>query len=261
MRGRDPRRWLIKEVWPDKLLYGAIMLTVSAGLGFIHGAVALVTDISFGATLGPWLAWHPTWLTVLLSAAALLLGLAAWRRLSVGLGVLGVFFAIASASLGGIGSLHALVALAFMLLAKLEREDKVPVEQRVGRWDWPDKAFAASLLLVLAGVYAITWGLLVVFHQAGFGGDDHVYWGVAQIVAGAVGLAASQYLYFQRAPLFAALACVLVIVTLAGYVIAPALAVAALAAVALAWREGEFRPMHEDEEPVLAASPGSQPPE
>lgn len=261
LRGRDPRRLLIKEVWPDKLLYGAIMLTVSAGLGFLNGAVAMLTDISFGTNLGPWLAWHPTWLTVVLSAGALVLGLASWRRFSVGLGVLGAILGIASVSLAGIGSLHAVVALGFLLLAKLEREDKVPKRDRVDRWDWPDKALAASLLLVLAGVYAVAWGLLVVFDQTGFGGDDHLYWGSAQIVAAALALVASQYLYYQRAPVFSAIACILIIVTAAGYLIAPGLAAAALVAVWLAWREGEFRPVTVQEETAPALSPAAKEPE
>ncbi len=238
---RDPRQVLIKEVWPDKLLYGTLLIAISSAMGLIHGLLVLITDIRFSDNLAPWFDNYPPLLTVAFSLIALGLALYAWRTLKIGLGVLAALFSVASFSLFGIGPLHALAALVFLYLAKREGEDKVHHQDRVTRWDWPDKAFAASLLLLLSGTTSIAWGLGVIFDQVSVVAEAKILWGIAQVATGILAMVGAQLLYHQRAPLLAGFAAVLNVITLGGYVIAPGLAVAALIAIALAWQENEFQ--------------------
>ncbi len=241
VRSRDPRHLLIKEVWPDKLLYGTLLVVISSAMGIVHGLVLMVfqLDVSAGAAM-QWIAEYPIWLTVVLCVLAFLTAMVAWRKLSVWWGLLACLFGIASLSLYGIGSLHAAAAVLFLILARVEREDRTPKKDRVDKFEWPDKAFATSLLLFLAGIASIAWGIAVTFGDVAFGGDDSVYWGSAQMFAGVVGVVAADFVYRQRWPLLALAACVVNMFALAGYFLAPGFALAALVALWLAWRENEF---------------------
>lgn len=255
VRPRDPRHLLIKEVWPDKLLYGTLLVVVSSAMGIFHGllSMAFPLPVSHGDLL-QWMSSYPVWLTVLLSLLAFVTALIAWRKLSVWWGLFACLLGVLSFSLYGIGSLHAAAAVLFLILARIEGEDRTPKKDRVDKFEWPDKAFATSLLLFLAGIVSIVWGIGVTFGEVSFGRADSIYWGPAQMIAGVVGLVAADFVYRQRAPLLALVACVFNVAAFAGYFLAPGFAVAALVALVLAWRENEFL------DPMAPPSSHAEPP-
>ncbi|HVL48726.1 MAG TPA: hypothetical protein VM889_09230 [Candidatus Thermoplasmatota archaeon] len=252
----ETRRDLVKTVWPDKLLFGAIMLLVTSAIGLLHGLVGMAVDIRYGKKVPEFLVAMPPEGTVVLSAAAAVLAVLALRRVQTSFGIAGAVSGVLALGLLGLGSLFSLIALGFLVVARQEGEDTTPETARLAPEDWPDKSLAASLLLFMAGGVNVVWGLALILDVVGFGTMGAVV-GPLAAAAGLFGLVASWSLYHQRGAKRGTVAALLNVFALGAYVLGPLLAVAALVLIGKARAEGEFAVRAR---PASAAAPVANPP-
>lgn len=240
-RGGRTREELIKQVWPDKVLYAATLLMITSLLGILQGLTFAVLDVPLVEDLpGPLEAMPPVMILVLSLVEAVGAGLALRRqqtRWTLGAGVVGVL----SLNLFGLGSILALIALGFVGLARREGEDAATPEERVPAETWPDKAFAASTLLVVAGVLTTGWGIANAGEAIVFEGYmPQVAFGWLCVGLGLLALVSAWLLYRQRGPWLGVLASLGAIGGLALYAVGPLLGLGGLFLIWLAHREDEF---------------------
>ncbi|HVM45120.1 MAG TPA: hypothetical protein VM582_04225, partial [Candidatus Thermoplasmatota archaeon] len=195
---RHAQREHIRELWPDKLLYGSVMIFVTGIVGVLHAALVLAFDITYSKNVPPLLRGWPAEATLALSAVALVCGIVAIRRLSIRWGMAGAIAGFFSLALLGLASLFALVAAAFLLVAHREEEHRSDHTRQLGAEHWPDKSLAASLLLLMGGFVTLAWGGAVLAGLVNFGGGLAPTLGALEIVAGLLALVAAYFLYHQR---------------------------------------------------------------
>lgn len=232
---------LVEEVWPDKTLFASMLLLVTGLLGLLHGLFFLLLDPTVGGDLPALLqAWPPGVVLVLSALEATAAHQAIdrqqtrWATGSAGLGLV-------SMNLFGLGSVLAFVAVGFILLARLEGEDAAAAADRVPADFWPDKALAASTLLVVAGVLTIGWGFANAGRAIAFAGYmDQQLFGFLCLGLGVLAVVAGYKVYRQEAPWLGALGAVGAVLGLALYVVGPILGLGALVLVWMARREDEF---------------------
>jgi len=228
--------------WPDKAMFSAMTLLLAGGLGLLFevGRKALSTvdpnaftsftqDIPF-YTLG-------------LCAATLVLGLLCLRTQAALYGYLGAATAILSVGLFGVVSLLGLAAIAFMVKAHAEGEETRNDGLRLSSDQWPDKALAASLVLFVGACVLAMQGALILAGR--FQGT--LYANAIEVPldlhAAAATLVAARECFHLRRPALALAGALLLVATLAVYVLGPALGLTALVLLALARKEGEFDPV------------------
>lgn len=236
---RHAQQHLIKKVWPDKILYGSIMLLVTALLGVLHAAAVATFDISYGPRVPGYLHPWPAELVLVLSVVAAVLAFVALKKISTLWGMIGAAAGALSMGLLGAGTVLSLVALGFLVWARMEGEDDIPEAERLDPEEWPDKSLGASLVLLLAGLASAGWGYGVLSGGITFAGNGLAF-GSFQVLAGLVALAAAYALYHQRAKWLGVAAAVLSILAFAVYVVGPLLGAIALGLTLKASREGEF---------------------
>lgn len=247
------RAELIEEVWPDKVLFAATLLLITAGLGLIHGLAFTTLNVTLSEDV-PWLfrAWpaEAVLLISLVEGAGAAIALRRQQtRWTLAAGLAGLF----SFSLFGLGSVLALVALVFVALARLEEEDAPNEDAVVAAETWPDKALAASTVLVVGGVLTVGWGIANAFEALTFAGYmGQVAFGWLCVALGGLALFAAILLYRQQGRWTGVLAGFGLIASLALYAVGPILGVGSLYLIWQAHREDEFDAGHGD--PVDASA-------
>lgn len=162
-------------------------------------------------------------------------------RWTLAAGVVGIL----SMNLFGLGSVLALIALVFVALARQEGEDAGSPDERVSAEVWPDKAFAASTLLVVAGVLTAGWGLGHIGGWIAFEGYmAQVAFGWLCVGLGVLALVASVLLYRQQGAWIGVLAGIGAVAGLALYAVGPLLGLGSLYLIWLARQEDEFSREH-----------------
>ncbi len=229
----------IENVWPDKTLYGSIMLLVSASVGFIYAGFVTVFDIAYSKNVPKLLVATPSEWTLLLSGVAAALAYVSFRKLSPGWGMIGGVAGILSMGMLGLGALFSLIALAFLVKARLEGEDTALETRDLGPEDWPDKSLAASLLLLMTAVVSGLWGYGLVAGSISMGTFGRGF-GIVGLLATPFCLSAAYTLYHQRASWLGFVAAVFGIVSFGAYVLGPLFSIAALILLVQARGEGEF---------------------
>lgn len=229
------------DVWPDKVLYAATLLLLSAVLGIVHGVGFLALDITLGEEI-PWLlrAYPPEAVLAGSLVQAVCAGMAL-RRQRTGWALAGAIAGIASFSLFGLGAVLALIALAFVLKARSEGEDVYGEEEMLDPELWPDKALAASTVLTVQGVLTMGWGGAIASGALAFEGYmDPGTFGLLCIALGVLALLGAGLLYVQRGFWVGIAGCIGGVVALTGYLVGPLLAAGGLILLWQAWREEEF---------------------
>lgn len=240
------RRDLIKGLWPDKALYGSTLLFLTAVLGLVHGlSLTLLTrwtTFTVSDNVPAILRFMPPEAILFFSLAAAILAYVALRRQRSELAMAGAAAGVFSFALLGLGSALSLLALGFILLSRVEGEHEEEETLALDESMWPDKALAASVVLLVSSVLTLGWGLALAFDALAFSGytSDPTAFGWAAALVGIVGLVASAGLYYQRMPLLAVLASVGGILALGLYIVGPLLSLVALVLVYKAWKEDEF---------------------
>lgn len=235
------RRELVEEVWPDKILFASMLLLVTGLLGLLHGLFFLFLDPVVGGDLPGILQVWPPGVLIVLSALEAVAAHQALDRQQTRWASVAAVLGLVSLNLFGLGSILSFVAVGFIMLARLEGEDAVAAADRVPADVWPDKALAASTLLVVAGVLTIGWGFANAGRAIAFQGYmDQQLFGFLCLGLGALALAGGYKVYRQEAPWLGALGAVGAVLGLALYVLGPILGLGALALIWAAKREDEF---------------------
>ncbi len=233
-QGHDPE-------WPDKIVFAGLTLILAgvAGVVFVglQATTATVRELVPGI-----LGTIPLWLSGSLSAATAGMGGLAIRHQAAVWVVVGAITGVGSLAIYGAVPLLAVLALGFVVKGWREGEEMAHDDRRFEAKDWPDKAFAASALLLVAGVITLLQAALVFagrFEPLLFGAWPAVAgtWGVACGIACCWGARECFHLSRPWAGVVGAVA------ALAGggfYVIGPLLGVATLELLRRAEREDEF---------------------
>lgn len=223
-------------------MFASIMLLLAGTMGTLFEALRSVTTVTQSEKLPSWLTAYPSWIALPLVVATLVLGAVSLRARQKRFAFLGC--ATGVASLGFVGLVPALsaIALGFLAQAYREGEDLTGTQRTYAKHDWPDKALAASLFLLVAGVLATLQGvaMLASWFKPVFLSDLPAVEGTFDVLAGMFGAFASWQIYHLRRPWSGYAAIVLAAVSMGFYVIAPLLAATTLVLMLMANREGEF---------------------
>lgn len=232
---------LIRNLWPDKALYGAVVLFITGVSGVAYSVFSAAVDVSYSEKVPGFVQTYPREFTVLFSLAAIYFAYRSLSSRSLTPAFLGVVSGILAMGLAGLGPILAVVSLFYTLLAKREREDSNPETLKLTADRWPDKSLAASLLLTMSGLVTLAWGAGVFSNIVRTEIDNQQLFGLCAILVGLISLFASIELYFQRAFWVGVTAGVGGMLTFGFYVVGPMLSGAALVLVLFAWREREFQ--------------------
>lgn len=235
---------MIRDVWPDKSLFGAVMLFMTGLLGILFAGFQAAIDVELSAKMPQVLRDYPPMITLLLSLLTFVLAGVSLRNRDTLWALWGCATGIIAFGLLGVGTILSVVALVFLMLSRVEREDYKPETLRLTSDQWPDKSLAASLLVLMAGVVAVIWGTLLVANLVTLELGQTLILGEASVVAGLVCFFASLQLYFQRTVWVGVLAALGAIGTIGFYAIGPLLGMAVLVLLFLAHREREFDKRH-----------------
>ncbi|HEV8360802.1 MAG TPA: hypothetical protein VGR28_10150 [Candidatus Thermoplasmatota archaeon] len=249
------REDLIKGLWPDKILYGSVMLIVTGLAGALLGAVLSIAAVQYSPNVPAFLRTYPPFATVVLSLATTGLGYLALQQRNTNYAIVGALAGIAALGLFGIGAVFSLIALGFVALSRLEREDVKAATVHLGDEMWPDKSLAASLLLFMNGLVTLVWGLALLGRLVSFTLADATVFGAFAVLVGAASLASARLLYHQQGPTLGLLCAVASLFALGMYIIGPFLSLGALYYLNLAQREREFHKPRAAEKPTAAPPP------
>lgn len=235
-----PHKHLIRDLWPDKHLYAALLLSIGAIIGALFATAAYAIPVTLSNDVKTNVAGWNWPFGVLLPAIALPLAVAAYRLRKPWLGFVAAGIEVASFGALGVSSLLGLVAIGFLIRARAEGEHANPATRGLHARHWPDKSLAASLLFAVAGLSLLVWGAVLVTGSLVLHFLDHMLWGVASLAAGLIALAGAVLSYRQRSFGFCVGAAVAVGMSLGFVVVGPALAMGAAVFLAQAKGEGEF---------------------
>jgi hypothetical protein len=220
------------------------MLFITGLLGILFAAFQANIDVELSAKVPAFLRDYPSFVTLLLSLLTFVFAGVSLRNRDTTWALWGCATGIVAFGLLGVGSVISIVALVFLGLSRVEREDFKPETLRLTSDQWPDKSLAASLIILMAGLVAVIWGALLVANLVNLELGQTLILGEASVLAGLVCFFASLQLYFQRGFWIGALASVGAIGSIGFYVIGPLLGIAALVLLVLAYREREFDRTH-----------------
>lgn len=236
------REGLAENLWPDKTMYGCLLLFVAGLLGSLFALVNLVTTVSYTQRIPAVLTSVPPALSLVLSLAAMGVGFVAWQKLRADWGVAGAVAGVASLGLVGFTSVFSAIALAFLVDGIREGEHESEYTARLEPEHWPDKTLAASLLALMHGVVLIGWAAGIGLGEIEFTliPGQSILTALVAGIAGVALLEAARRLYHQQDAAIGAAATLVGMVTVGLYVVGPLLGLGTLAAIWLAWREEEF---------------------
>jgi len=230
--------------WPDKAMFASIMLILAGTMGTLFGLVASLPNSTLGGTgrIPAWLRDYPGYLQLGLSIATLVLGFVSLRAKQKRFAYVGCATGLASLGFLGLVPVLSFIAVGFLVQAHREGEDMTGTARKFAAHDWPDKALAASLFLLVAGVLAALWGALILFGAADAVILRDLGWleGGFDVAAGIWCAGAAWQIYHLRQAWTGFVGIGLACLSMGLYVVGPLLAVTALVLMVLATREREF---------------------
>lgn len=235
-----PQKHLIKDLWPDKHLYAALLIVIAAVIGGLFAVVAYTVPVTTSSEIVTSVAGWNWPFGVLLPAIALPLALAAYRTRRPWLGFVAAGIEVASFGALGVSSLVAIVAIVLLFRARAEGEHENPATRDLHAHHWPDKSLAAALLFLVAAVSLLVWGGMLLSGWLDLRSMELTLWGVGSILASLVAFGAAVLCYRQQRFGACVVAAVVVAFSLGFVVVGPALALGAGIYLARAKGEGEF---------------------
>ncbi len=232
--GHDPE-------WPDKIMFAAMTVTLGGGLAVLF-SLLMSTGATIGNDIPGWLLPYPPWVGLLAGALMILLGTLAIRFQAAVWVWLGVVAGLISMGMLGLVPILSLVAIIFLVMSHVEGEETIHDDDT---WDaslWPDKALAASLMLLVAGIVSLFQaGMLFADNlTAPLFPDTPSTFAFINVVAGAIALYGAFEVFHVRRPWAGWLGAVAGVAGLGFYVLGPGLAITAMILLLLAHREDEF---------------------
>lgn len=227
--------------WPDKAMFAGILLTLAGALGILFALLRL-TDATFGEDIPVLLAEWPLAIMFPAAALALVLGVQATRHQAAIFVYLGSLMGIISLAGLGLVPILCVLAIGFMVRAHFEGEDTVIRTPPPDSDDWPDKAFAASLVLFVTGIITLFQGILT--YTGTFApvlwGQVPAIWATIAVLAGAFCVWSAREIFHLRRAWAGTTGCIVGILGLGLFIVGPILCVIGLVLLALAHKEDEF---------------------
>lgn len=236
---KGDRTWLVQNLWPDKLLYGAILLILAGGVGILYGLVAAAAGIRYSHFVPDFARVDDFGWSAAMSVAALALAALAlvFRRIVwVALGGLAALLSIGPL---GVNILLGGGALVFAFRGWREGEGRHEPTRKLAAHEWPDKSLAAAMLLVVLGVTSLLWGLALTAGWLSVTSADG-WLGILALITGAGAMVATPLIHRQHAAWPGIAAAIGGIVGLGFGVLGPALGITVLVLLRKADAEGEF---------------------
>lgn len=221
-------------LWPDKVLYGAIMLYLVAAVGLLTAILEVTAGLGVGENTPPFMAFTTPWYVATFSVFTGLFTYMSVSQRSTGFAVLASIFGILSVGFYGTNTLLSLVALGLIVMPRGRRARADLTPQKA-----PGKAVSASLLMLTAGVVTLVWGVAILFGLVAFEPyiqPDWLFGGLSALV-GVLAIAAAGGLAQEKATDASIGVGVLVVLTFSLYVVGPALALGAIGLAFLERRE------------------------
>ncbi len=232
------------DEWPDKAMYAALLLVLGGTLGALFALVQL-SGATIGGDVPRVFRVYPAGFSLGLSVLTIALGIVSFRYQASLYAYVGVATALGSMGALGLVPLIALFSVANLVLSRMEGEETLHDGRILEAHHWPDKALAASLFLLVAGLAALLQGAAVAggrFDHPVFLASTPAAGAAVDFVAGVSAVVASREVFLQRRAWAGWLGSGLAFLTFGFYVLAPALAMTASVFLALAGRESEFSP-------------------
>lgn len=220
-------------------MFASLLLMLGGLLGSIFALVQ--KSATLDKTIWEFLRSVPAEWALVASLGTAVLGVVALRTQRSVWAWLGCALALGSLAFLGLVPVLGLVAAVFLMISAAEGEETRAGGRRLHADQWPDKALAASLFLVVGGLLAILQGILLFagkLEPIVFAGTPTA--ALLSLAFGAAGLAGGADAYRVRRPWSIVVASILVVASLAFAVGGPLLGAAALVFVWLAGRENEF---------------------
>jgi hypothetical protein len=232
--GHDP-------AWPDKAMFSAILLILA---GFVGAAFEMARPlIEVNQDKLPVLFTNDIpFYTVSLCLIVLASGVLSLRYQAAWPAYAGAIVGIVSLGVFGLVPGLSLVAIGMMVKSHLEGEETRLDGVQLHSSQWPDKAMAASLFLVVVGAIATTQGVLLLtghFNPILLTGQPMLA-GVIGVVAGVAHFVAANRVYKLQSPWTGWVALSLGVLTMGFYLLGPIMAVVGMVLLLLAHREDEF---------------------
>ena len=235
-----PKKHLIRDLWPDKHLYAALLLVLAALIGGAFAVVAYVVPVTLSRDVPTDVAGWNWPFGVLLPAIALPFAYLSYRLRRPWMGFVAAGIELVSVGALGVSSFLALAAIGFLLRARAEDEHQNPATKDLHPHHWPDKSLAAALLFLVAAVGLFTWGAMLLTGWLSVRSLDLTMWGIGSIFASLLAVAGAVFCYRQRNFVACVGAAVAVALSLGFVIVGPALALGAGLLLYGARREGEF---------------------
>ncbi|HLE47381.1 MAG TPA: hypothetical protein VI818_03715, partial [Candidatus Thermoplasmatota archaeon] len=233
-RKERSRGELIRTLWPDKAMYGAIMLFITGVVGLGYGFINLTFDVEYSTKIPALIRNYPDGLTMFLSAVTVACSYLSLRFRDTKWAVYGCIAGILAIGLVAVGSALSVIALIFIVLSRLEKEDRTPETLRLTTDMWPDKSLAASLLMLITGITTLAWSAALLTGTVVMSIAKINVFGFTGLLVGLMCLFAALELYFQRGLWVGAIAAIGGMCTLAFYMVGPLLSGATLVLIILA---------------------------
>ncbi len=227
--------------WPDKVIFAAMLVVIAGALGATF-AVLQLAGATIGAGVSSFLLITPPVVALPLCLAMIGLGVyairyqaAIWVRIAIGVG-------IASMGMLGVVPLLSLLAIVFLRMSRSEGEETVHDEHVMAASMWPDKALAASLLILVSAVVALFQAGLLFganFTAPIFKANPSIL-GLLDLAIGFWGLYAAHEVFHLRRAWAGYVAGGLAVLSLGFWVFGPILGVGAIMLLTQAEAEREF---------------------
>lgn len=226
--------------WPDKAMFSAMLLMLAGGVGAIW-RLALPSISVAQDDLPVLFTQDIPGYELTLCLLTLVLGIVCLLRQAAWAAYLGALTAIASLGMYGLVPFFGLLATAAMVKSHLEGEETHDDGFELHGSLWPDKAMAASLLMVVVAGIAVLQGILLLagrFEPILLSSGRVA--GSIGVLVGLLGFVAAREVYRLRNPWLGWCALAFALATLGFYLIGPVLALIGMVLLGLAHREDEF---------------------
>ena len=231
--GFDPR-------WPDKAMFSAILLILAGFVGLLFELSRAYLTLDYDKLPAIFTDDIPYY-TLSLCLIVLVSGIVSLRYQAAWPAYVGAACGIASIGVFGLVPALSFVAIGMMVKSHLEGEETRLDGVLMHSENWPDKAMASSLFMVVVGAIAVTQGILMLTNHF----DPIVLSGRA--VAGAIGLVvgvthlvAARQVYHLRTEWLGWASLAAGFLTFGFYFIGPLMAVTCMVLLGLAHKEQEF---------------------
>lgn len=239
-RWSHPEKHLIRGLWPDKHLYAATLLILASSMGAAFAYAAHLTPVTFAPSMPRTLQGIGWPFDFVLSVAILVLAILCYRRRATALGFVAAALAIVSVGALGTSSLLGLAAIGFLLAARAEGEHLNPETRDLPAHAWPDKALAATLLLVVAALASLVWGGMLLSGWLSVRTVNVFPWAIGSLAVGVLAIVGAVFCYRQTRRAVAFVAAAAVVLSGSFLVVGPGLGIATIVLLLRAHSEGEF---------------------